>query len=405
MDTIKIGQYLSELRKYYKITQDDLANHLSVSRQAVSRWETGASIPGIEVLYKLSELYGVTINDILQADISNIKYQKQIVFPVKEQKDKNIFVIGCGRWGSFITWYLDRIGHKVTLYGRSSSERMKTLMETRENEYVKLEDSIQLTTNLELCLDADIIVISISSQTLYQVAEQLAELGVKDKTIVLCMKGIEIESGRRLTQVINDTVDHSNKVAVWLGPGHIQEFYRGVPNCMVIDSNDELVKDDLIRSFSSDLIRFYYGTDLIGNEIGGAAKNVIGIAAGILDGLDISSLKGALMARGTREIGRLIAAMGGDENSAYGLCHLGDYEATLFSKHSQNRAFGESVVMKTGYKKLAEGYYTVKALRNLGKSYGVELPICDAVYAVLYEDVDVKEAFGRLFHRSLKNEF
>lgn len=405
MDTIKIGQYLSELRKYYKITQDDLANHLSVSRQAVSRWETGASIPGIEVLYKLSELYGVTINDILQADISNIKYQKQIVFPVKEQKDKNIFVIGCGRWGSFITWYLDRIGHKVTLYGRSSSERMKTLMETRENEYVKLEDSIQLTTNLELCLDADIIVISISSQTLYQVAEQLAELGVKDKTIVLCMKGIEIESGRRLTQVINDTVDHSNKVAVWLGPGHIQEFYRGVPNCMVIDSNDELVKDELIRSFSSDLIRFYYGTDLIGNEIGGAAKNVIGIAAGILDGLDISSLKGALMARGTREIGRLIAAMGGDENSAYGLCHLGDYEATLFSKHSQNRAFGESVVMKTGYKKLAEGYYTVKALRNLGKSYGVELPICDAVYAVLYEDVDVKEAFGRLFQRSLKNEF
>ena len=405
MDTIKIGQYLSELRKYYKITQDDLANHLSVSRQAVSRWETGASIPGIEVLYKLSELYGVTINDILQADISNIKYQKQIVFPGKEQKDKNIFVIGCGRWGSFITWYLDRIGHNVTLYGRSSSERMKALMETRENEYVTLEDSIQLTTNLELCLDADIIVISISSQTLYQVAEQLAELGVKDKTIVLCMKGIEIESGRRLTQVINDTVDHSNKVAVWLGPGHIQEFYRGVPNCMVIDSNDELIKDELIRSFSSDLIRFYYGTDLIGNEIGGAAKNVIGIAAGILDGLDISSLKGALMARGTREIGRLIAAMGGDENSAYGLCHLGDYEATLFSKHSQNRAFGESVVRKTGYKKLAEGYYTVKALRNLGKSYGIELPICDAVYAVLYEDVDVKEAFGRLFQRSLKSEF
>lgn len=405
MDTIKIGQYLSELRKYYKITQDDLANHLSVSRQAVSRWETGASIPGIEVLYKLSELYGVTINDILQADISNIKYQKQIVFPGKEQKDKNIFVIGCGRWGSFITWYLDRIGHNVTLYGRSSSERMKALMETRENEYVTLEDSIQLTTNLELCLDADIIVISISSQTLYQVAEQLAELGVKDKTIVLCMKGIEIESGRRLTQVINDTVDHSNKVAVWLGPGHIQEFYRGVPNCMVIDSNDELIKDELIRSFSSDLIRFYYGTDLIGNEIGGAAKNVIGIAAGILDGLDISSLKGALMARGTREIGRLIAAMGGDENSAYGLCHLGDYEATLFSKHSQNRAFGESVVRKTGYRKLAEGYYTVKALRNLGKSYGIELPICDAVYAVLYENVDVKEAFGRLFQRSLKNEF
>ncbi len=405
MDTIKIGQYLSELRKYYKITQDDLANHLAVSRQAVSRWETGASIPGIEVLYKLSELYGVTINDILHADISNIKYQKQIVFPGKSQRDKNVFVIGCGRWGSFITWYLDRIGHNVTLYGRSSSDRMKTFMETRKNEYVTLEDSVKLTTDLSGCMDADIIVISISSQTLSQLASQLAELGIQNKTIVLCMKGIEIDTGRRLTQIINDTVDYSNKVAVWLGPGHVQEFYRGVPNCMVIDSNDELVKDELIRSFSSDLIRFYYGTDLIGNEIGGAAKNVIGIVAGILDGLDVSSLKGALMARGTREIGRLIAAMGGDENSAYGLCHLGDYEATLFSKHSQNRAFGESVVMKTGYKKLAEGYYTVKALRNLGKSYGVELPICEATYAVLYEGEDVKEAFGKLFQRSLKSEF
>lgn len=405
MDSIKIGQYLSELRKYYKITQDDLANHLSVSRQAVSRWETGASIPTVEVLLKLSELYGVTINDILEADISKIKYQKEIVFPGKGEKNRNIFVIGCGRWGSFITWYLDRIGHKVSLYGRSTSANMQKFLETRQNEYLTLPESVNLTTQFEECQSADIIVISISSQTLHQVASQLAELGIKEKTVVLCMKGIEIESGRRLTQIMTDTIDYSNKVAVWLGPGHVQEFCRGIPNCMVIDSNDELVKDDLIRSFSSDLIRFYYGTDLIGNEIGGAAKNVIGIAAGVLDGLDMSSLKGALMARGTREIARLIVAMGGEESSAYGLCHLGDYEATLFSKHSQNRAFGESVVMKTGYKKLAEGYYTVKALRNLGKSYGVELPICEAVYDVLYEEKDVKEAFGNLFQRSLKNEF
>jgi glycerol-3-phosphate dehydrogenase (NAD(P)+) len=97
--------------------------------------------------------------------------------------------------------------------------------------------------------------------------------------------------------------------------------------------------------------------------------------------------------------------MGGDENSAYGLCHLGDYEATLFSKHSQNRAFGESFVTKQSYNKLAEGYYTVKAICNLAKSYGVELPICEALYDVLYEDKDVKETFHHLFGRSLKNEF
>ena len=97
------------------------------------------------------------------------------------------------------------------------------------------------------------------------------------------MKGIEISTGRRLSQIVSDGLDNNNSVAVWLGPGHVEEFYRGVPNCMVIDSTKEIVKDMLIRDFSSDLIRFYFGTDLIGNEIGAAAKNVIGIAAGMLD--------------------------------------------------------------------------------------------------------------------------
>ena len=405
MNYLKIGQYLSELRKFYKITQDELANHLSVSRQAVSRWETGSSIPSVEILLKLSELYGITINEILEADINNIKYQKDIVFPGKSDKKKNVFVIGCGRWGSFIAWYLDRIGHNVTLYGRSSSANMKQFLETRKNDYLSLPESIHLATSYDKIAEADVIVISVGSQVLYQIADELKKREVCNKTIVLCMKGIEIETGRRLTQVMDDVIDYSNKVAVWLGPGHVQEFFRGIPICMVIVSKDELVKDELVKSFSSDLIRFYYGTDLIGSEIGGAAKNVIGIAAGILDGMDMSSLKGALMARGTREIGRLIAAMGGDENSAYGLCHLGDYEATLFSKHSQNRMFGECFAQNKEYGKLAEGYYTVKALRNLGKNYGVELPICEAVYLVLYEDVPMKDAFGNLFQRRLKNEF
>jgi len=405
MNSIKVGQYLSELRKYYKVTQDELANYLAVSRQAVSKWETGASVPDIELLLKMSELYGITINDIVRADMSKIKYQKEILFPEKLKKEKKICVIGCGRWGSFIAWYLDRIGHEVSLYGRSGSARMQALIENRHNDYLILPESITLTSSYGACEAADIIVISIGAQNLQSVAMELAALNIENKTIVLCMKGIEIATGRRLSQVVNDTVSHSNKIAVWLGPGHVQEFYRGIPNCMVIDSNDEIVKDELIKSFSSELIRFYYGTDLIGSEIGAAAKNVIGIAAGMLDGLDMSSLKGALMARGTREIARLIAAMGGEESSAYGLCHLGDYEATLFSEHSQNRAYGESVVMNKEYTKLAEGYYTVKAICNLGKEYGVELPICRAVYDVLYDGKDAKEVFAGLFKRSLKNEF
>jgi glycerol-3-phosphate dehydrogenase (NAD(P)+) len=219
------------------------------------------------------------------------------------------------------------------------------------------------------------------------------------------MKGIEISTGRRLSQVATDNLDYSNEVAVWLGPGHVQEFYKGIPNCMVIDSNNETVKKLLVDNFSSNLIRFYYGQDLIGNEIGGAAKNVIGIEAGMLDGLELSTLKGALMSRGTREVARLIKAIGGNELSAYGLCHLGDYEATVFSKFSHNRQFGESYVRNEQYHELAEGYYTVKALMNLGKNYGVELPISSAVYDILYKEKNAKEVLETLFTRSLKNEF
>lgn len=316
-----------------------------------------------------------------------------------------ITVIGCGRWGSLITWYLDSIGHDVTLYGRENSRNMQRFMKDRKNDLLEFPESIKLVTNLECVKEADVIVISINSQGLQALMEEMKQYELTDKIFVLCMKGIEISTGRRLSQIANDNLDFSNNVAVWLGPGHVQEFYHGIPNCMVIDSNDSKTKELLVNEFSSDLIRFYYGQDLIGNEIGAAAKNVIGIAAGMLDGLDLSTLKGALMSRGTREVARLIKAMGGNELSAYGLCHLGDYEATVFSKFSHNRSFGEAYIRREHFDALAEGYYTVKAMLNLGKNYGVDLPICTAVYDILYREKDAKEVLNGLFTRSLKNEF
>lgn len=316
-----------------------------------------------------------------------------------------ITVIGCGRWGSLITWYLDSIMHDVTLYGRESSSNMQRFIGERKNELLQLPETIKLTTNLDCIKDSEIIIVSINAQGLQELMNEIKNYNLKNKIFVLCMKGIEISTGRRLSQVANDSLDYSNELAVWLGPGHVQEFYKGIPNCMVIDSNNESVKKLLVDSFSSNLIRFYYGQDLIGNEIGAASKNVIGIASGMLDGLELSTLKGALMSRGTREVARLIKAVGGNELSAYGLCHLGDYEATVFSKYSHNRMFGEAFVKHEKYNELAEGYYTVKALMNLGKNYGVELPICTAVYDILYNDVDAKEVLDSLFTRSIKNEF
>ena len=307
-----------------------------------------------------------------------------------------ITVIGCGRWGSLIA---------VTLYGRPGSRHMQRFLATRRNDLLELPESIRLSTDLSCVRQAEIVVISIGSQGLQGLMDQLRPLALRDKIFVLCMKGLEQGTGRRLSQIAQENLDPSNAVAVWLGPGHVQEFYRGIPNCMVIDSSREDVKRLLVQSFSSDLIRFYYGEDLIGNEVGAAAKNVVGIAAGFLDGKGLSSLKGALMSRGTREVARLIQAMGGSQLSAYGLCHLGDYEATVFSRYSHNRQFGESFIRGETYTDLAEGYYTVEALVLLGERYGVELPICQAVHRILYCGADPMAELRTLLDRDLTREF
>lgn len=317
-----------------------------------------------------------------------------------------ICVIGCGRWGSLITWYLsEKRGLDVTLYGRSGSEAMQRFIKERKNDLLTLPESVKLSTDISCLCQADVIIISINSQGLSDLMSELEPLRLKNKIFVLCMKGIEISTGRRLSEVVTESTDATNKVAVWLGPGHVQEFYAGIPNCMVIDSEDEEVKRLLVDSFSSELIRFYYGEDLLGNEIGAAAKNVIGIAAGMLDGKGLSTLKGALMSRGTREVARLIDKMGGNELSAYGLCHLGDYEATVFSKFSHNRAYGEALARGEKFEKLAEGHYTAKAIVSLADKYGVDMPICRCVKSIIYDGMDTDSALGELFGRSIKSEF
>lgn len=316
-----------------------------------------------------------------------------------------VTVLGCGRWGSFLAWYHSR-HNEVMVWGREGSRGLAELADNHSNRYVTLPESVRYTTSLQKAVDfSDWIVISISAQQLRSLAASLNECSLEGKTVILCMKGLECETGKRLTEVFREEVTQPVDLAVWVGPGHVEDFTAGIPNCMVVDSNNPQTVERIVDTFSSELIRLYKGADLIGTEIGAAAKNVIGIAAGMLDGIGVSSLKGALMARGAREIARFIRAMGGNELSAYGLCHLGDYEATLFSQHSHNRLFGESYIKGEDYQALAEGVPTSKALVYLGKEKGVELPICQTVYRVIYEKQDAKEALKALFARSVKNEF
>ena len=324
-----------------------------------------------------------------------------------------ISVLGCGRWGSFIAWYLANKGYDVYSWGPEEDYSYKVLKETGKNEYVSLDPRITLTCNLQEAVErAEIIIISISSQGLDGFIKRIRAFDVSDKNFVLCMKGIEVSTGRRLSEVLIDGGISPERIAVWVGPGHIQAFVQGIPNCMVIDSQNEELKRYLADSFKSELIRFYYGDDLIGTEIGAAAKNVMGILAGMLDGCGLVSLKGPLMSRGAREVARLIRAMGGNELSAYGLAHLGDYETTLFSPYSHNRAYGELLVQGKKFEKLAEGVTTAAAMKKLGEKYGVDLPLTNTVYEVCYTQNEVEdykalasEVLSKLFSRDTKTEF
>lgn len=327
-----------------------------------------------------------------------------------------VSVLGCGRWGSFIAWYQATVlKNKVVSWGPEGDYSYEILKSTGKNEYVTLDKNITLTCDLKFAVEsADVIIIAISSQGLRGFMRKINAYKVQDKPIVLCMKGIEESTGKRLSEVLIECGISSDNIAVWVGPGHIQAFTQGIPNCMVIDSANGNLKRNLADSFKSNLIRFYYGNDLIGTEIGAAAKNVLGIAAGVLDGSGYVSLKGPLMARGATEVGRLIAAMGGKFQSAYGLAHLGDYETTLFSEYSHNRKYGEMMAHGAKFEKLAEGVMTAKAMKKLGDKYGVELPITNAVYEAcflshVFESGDgaknCMEIILKLFERETKSEF
>lgn len=327
-----------------------------------------------------------------------------------------ISVLGCGRWGSFIAWYQSTVlKNQVISWGPEGEYSYEILKNTGKNEYVELDKNITLTCDLKYAVEsADVIIISISSQGLRGFMKRITEHDIKDKPFVLCMKGIEESTGKRLSEVLVESGISPDKIAVWVGPGHIQAFTQGIPNCMVIDSANDELKRTLADNFKSNLIRFYYGNDLIGTEIGAAAKNVLGIAAGVLDGSGYVSLKGPLMSRGANEVGRLIEALGGKFNSAYGLAHLGDYETTLFSEFSHNRKYGEMMAHGAKFEKLAEGVMTAKAMKQLGDKYGVELPITNAVYEACFLSRVFERGDGakncmniilKLFERCTKSEF
>jgi len=345
-------------------------------------------------------------------------------------KEKNIAVLGCGRWASFHSWYQSvRLEHNVLMWGRSDDPMYQQLSTIRKNDFWELPENVNCSSDLrEVLCFSDYIIIVISAQGMRDLAPRIAKTlsemkNHSHKKFILCMKGIDDTTLERLSELLRREFDkYKGKIdatiSVWLGPGHIQEFLEGQPGVMIIDSEDRKTAIHIAEKFKSSSMKLYAGNDIIGAEVGAAAKNVFGIVAGILDGANLSSLKGALMARGVFEVSRLIVAMGGKKLTPYGLSHLGDFEATLFSRNSNNRRFGEAVIKHIKEKNelskdvakelrlpLAEGVASAKAIYELSKKYEVEIPITKFVYEVLHKGKDPFDGFKELFLRGNLDEF
>lgn len=326
-----------------------------------------------------------------------------------------IGIIGSGSWGTSIATVLADLGHEVVIYGRNR-ELLDKIRETRQNDRylpgIRLDDSILLTDRLdEVTGGSGILVIAVASQAVRQVVTQLAPHLSKDQILVDLSKGIEIASLKTLSQVVEELLPGQPYVAL-SGPSHAEEVAKRLPTTLVAAAHDLSLAERIQDLFSTEYLRIYTNTDLIGVEVGGALKNIIALGAGISDGLGFGdNTKAALMTRGIKEIAMLGEAMGALEGTFRGLSGIGDLIVTCTSMHSRNRRCGiligqghsvDEAIASVGM--VVEGIYTIKSAYNLSKKLGVEAPITQELYRVIYEDADPRESVKRLMTRRKTHE-
>lgn len=327
----------------------------------------------------------------------------------------NICILGAGSWGSALSMVLADNGHMVTLWTRNEAQ-CRVINEERTNErYLKnvvFSEQISCTTKLEEAIEGkDVVVIAIASQAVRKVLEKTDKLIKADQIIVNVSKGIEVGSLKRISEVVADYYPESKFVAL-SGPSHAEEVAAKLPTTLVSSSiyldAAELVQD----LFITDYLRIYTNTDIVGVELGGALKNIIALGAGISDGMGFGdNSKAALMTRGINEISLLGLKMGAELSSFSGLTGIGDLIVTCTSMHSRNRRCGiligegkpvDDAVEEIGM--VVEGIYTIQSAYDLSLKYDVEMPITHALFHVVYEQFDAREAVKNLMSRKKKHE-
>ena len=323
-------------------------------------------------------------------------------------------VIGAGAWGTAWAQVTGWAGLDTLLHAREA-EVVQSIRERRVNEAflpdVVLDDHVNVTDDFGDLADRDLILAVPPAQHLRSVLSAYAPHWRAGVPVVLCSKGIERGSLKLMTEVLAETLPDA-PAAVLSGPSFAGEVARGLPTAVTLACADEGLAEDLTRALAAPNFRPYYATDLVGAEAGGALKNVLAIACGISEGRGLGkSAHAALITRGFAEMTRLAVALGGESETVAGLCGLGDLVLTCSSPQSRNMSLGlalgqgQSVEQAlAGKRSVAEGYESAPAVKELAARLGVEMPICEAVAAVLSGAITVDQMIAGLLSRPLRAE-
>lgn len=329
-----------------------------------------------------------------------------------------IGVVGAGSWGTALTKLLADKGFEIDLWVFEAEVRGQ--IETdRENKVflpgIRLPDNITPTNDLGKAVkDKDLVLVVVPSHCMRNIAEQMKNYISPDTIVVTASKGIENKTHMTMTQILEEKIDHlpEKNFVVLSGPSFAREVANKVPTAIAAASTNRNVSESVQQIFSCPTFRVYINDDPVGTQIGGAMKNVLAIAAGICDGLNMGlNPRAALITRGLTEMNRLGAKMGADPLTLSGLAGVGDLLLTCTGALSRNYTLGIQIgegkkldEIISEMRMVAEGVKTTRSVYNLSKKLGVDLPICDEVYYVLFEDYDVQSTVERLMSRSLKHE-
>ena len=334
------------------------------------------------------------------------------------EKQKKVTVAGAGSWGTALAMVLADNGHDVRIWG-NKEEQIDEINERHTNSFylpeIKLPESIRGYMSLDDSLEGvDTVILAVPTKAIREVVKQLNAAAKQPITVVHVSKGIEPDTLMRISEMIEQEADESviKDVVVLSGPSHAEEVSLRHPTTVTVSSKNMEAAEHIQDLFINKNFRVYTNPDIVGVEIGAALKNIIALAAGITDGLGYGdNAKAALMTRGLAEIARLGVVMGANPLTFAGLTGVGDLIVTCTSVHSRNWRAGnmlgqgqklEDVLNNMGM--VVEGVRTTKAAYQLAGKYNVKMPIAKALYGVLFDGVDVREAVDALMSRDRKSE-